>query len=140
MNNRKLNDDTIIRLIEAAAEARSKAYARYSHYAVGAALLTKSGEIFQGANVENAVYPLTMCAERCAVFTAVTQGHTEFQAIAVVTRDAGMPCGSCRQVLAEFGLDIEVIIADASGKVHMVSSVGELLPGAFGPQNLVSGG
>lgn len=140
MSKHILSNELTIRLVDAAIQARENAYARYSNYLVGAALLTNAGEVFTGANVENAVFPLTICAERSTVFSAVSAGQREFQAIAAVTRDGGMPCGSCRQVLAEFGLDIVVIIADTTGKIHQVTSVADLLPGVFGPQNLKSGG
>ena len=123
-------------LIERAVEARKLAYAPYSEYKVGAALLTEQGDIFTGANVENAAYPTTMCAERVAVFKAVTEGQLSFMAIAVVTSNGGTPCGSCRQVLSEFGLETLVLIADESGQVTMESTVGELLPGAFRPRDL----
>lgn len=124
-------------LIAKAIEARQWAYVPYSRYPVGAALLTRSGIVYRGANVENAAYPTTMCAERVAVFKAVSEGKREFDAIAVVTSNAGMPCGSCRQVLAEFGLDTLVIIANTEGKVAAELSVGELLPGCFRPGDLV---
>ena len=140
MDKTKLNDELTAGLVDAAIRAQREAYAPYSKYAVGAALLTASGEIFIGVNVENAVFPLTMCAERSAIFSAVSAGHRKFQAIAVATRDGGTPCGSCRQVMAEFGLEMEVIIADTSGNVRMITTVAELLPGAFGSQNLNSGG
>ena len=133
-----VNKETAARLVEIAAQVSEKAYARYSDYQVGAALLTSEGKIFTGVNVENSVYPVTVCAERSAMFTAVGEGYRSFEAIAVVTRDAGTPCGSCRQVLAEFGQDIEVIIADISGKIHQTTTVAELLPQAFGPGNLES--
>jgi cytidine deaminase len=123
-------------LIAAAQQAREQAYAPYSNYAVGAALLSKSGKTYLGANVENAAYPTSMCAERVALFKAVTEGEREFAAIAVVTRDGGSPCGSCRQALAEFGLKPEVFVANAAGELVITSTVGELLPGAFGPENL----
>jgi cytidine deaminase len=134
-----VNKETAATLVDLASQAREKSYARYSNYAVGAALLTSEGKIFTGVNVENAVYSLTVCAERSAIFTAVGEGYQNFEAIAVVTSDAGTPCGSCRQVLAEFGLDIEVIIADASGKIHQTVTAAELLPYSFGPENLDSG-
>ena len=140
MDKTKLNDELTAGLVDAAIRAQREAYALYSKYAVGAALLTASGEIFIGVNVENAVFPLTMCAERSAIFSAVSAGHRKFQAIAVATRDGGTPCGSCRQVMAEFGLEMEGIIADTSGNVRMITTVAELLPGAFGSQNLNSGG
>lgn len=123
-------------IIKAAQEAYTNAYARYSDYNVGAALLTADGRIFKGVNVENAVFGLTICAERAAVFNAVTEGVREFKAVAVVTRDGGTPCGSCRQVLAEFGVDIEVILADLDGNIRQTTTVGELLPFSFGVENL----
>jgi len=131
-----LNDETVRALVEQAARARSWAYAPYSHYAVGAALLTASGKIYDGVNVENAAYPTTMCAERVAVFKAVSEGELKFVAIAVVTSNAGTPCGSCRQVLAEFGLETAVIIADEHGTIHQTTTVAGLLPGAFTPRDL----
>lgn len=123
-------------LIEQARQARRHAYAPYSNYAVGAALLAESGKVYLGVNVENAAYPVGMCAERTALFTAVAQGERAFQAIAVVTEDGGTPCGSCRQALSEFGLDTIVWIADAQGRLSGETTVGELLPKAFGPVNL----
>lgn len=131
-----LNDETMRRLVAQAAQARSWAYAPYSHYPVGAALLTASGKIYDGVNVENAAFPVTMCAERVAVFKAVSEGEHDFVAIAVVTSNAGTPCGSCRQVLAEFGLDTAVIIADENGVVRQTTTVAGLLPGAFTPRDL----
>lgn len=124
-------------LIERARDVRQRAYAPYSEYPVGAALLGRSGQVFVGANVENAAYPTTMCAERIAAFTAVTQGERAFDAIAVVTLNGGAPCGSCRQVLSEFGGDLLVIVADAEGKIHLETKLKELIPHAFGPQDLV---
>jgi cytidine deaminase len=125
-------------LIDLAIEARRRAYAPYSKYAVGAALRTKTGKMFTGVNVENAAYPTTMCAERSAVFAAVTAGEREFEAIAVVTKNGGSPCGSCRQVLAEFGLDTIVLIANTEGELLEETTVFDLLPGAFTPGNLAS--
>jgi cytidine deaminase len=123
-------------LIERASTIREKAYAPYSKYHVGAALLTDSGEIFDGVNVENAVYSLTICAERNAVFQAVTHGHQDLKAIAVATDNGGSPCGSCRQVLSEFGPDMEVYLVDRSGSVVLETTIRELLPQAFGPTHL----
>jgi cytidine deaminase len=125
-------------LVQTAIEARKWVYAPYSNYPVGAALLTSSGRIYDGVNVENAAYPTSMCAERVAVFKAVSEGENQFQAIAVVTRDGGSPCGSCRQVLSEFGLDTIVLVADDQGNITLETTVDELLPGAFGSANLES--
>lgn len=123
-------------LVKLANETRKHAYAPYSNYKVGAALRTKSGRVFTGVNVENAAYPDSLCAERTAVFKAVSEGEREFEVIAVVNDNGGSPCGSCRQVLAEFGLDTQVILADGQGKVVMQTTVGELLPNAFQPHHL----
>lgn len=131
-----LTDEERKFLIELANEARRRAYAPYSNYQVGAALRTKSGRMFTGVNVENAAYPTTICAERVAVFKAVSEGEREFEAIAVVTSNGGPPCGSCRQVLAEFGTDTIVIIGDEQGNVVKETTVAKLLPGAFTPKDL----
>jgi cytidine deaminase len=131
-----LTSDERERLIAAAKEARQWAYAPYSNYAVGAALLSKSGRTYEGVNIENAVFPMTICAERVAVFKAVSEGEFDFEAIAVVTRNGGSPCGACRQVLAEFGMDTVVLIADETGQLVSELTVRDLLPGAFGSQDL----
>ena len=123
-------------LIEQANAVRVHAYAPYSHYPVGAALRTKSGRIYTGVNIENAAYPTGICAERVAVFKAVSEGQLDLEAIAVVTNNGGSPCGSCRQVLAEFGLDTLVLIADGTGKLIESMTVGELLPEAFQPHHV----
>ncbi len=123
-------------LIRAAQAVRRHAYAPYSHYPVGAALLTRSGKIYTGVNVENAAFPSGMCAERVAVFKAVSEGERAFEAIVVVTENGGAPCGACRQVLAEFGTDLEVVVADASGAVVLETTLADLLPASFGPQSL----
>lgn len=131
-----LTDEKQKELINKAVEVRKKAYAPYSNYQVGAALLAKSGDIFVGVNVENAAYPVTMCAERSAIFSAVSAGEQKFEAIAVATQNGGTPCGSCRQVLSEFGLDIDVLLVDDKGKLIQQSTVRELLPGAFLKEDL----
>ena len=132
----QLKDEQRKKLIELASQAREHAYAPYSKYKVGAALLTSSGKFFTGCNIENAAYPTSICAERVTVFKAVSEGEREFTAIAVVTSNGGSPCGSCRQVLAEFGLEIVVIIADTQGKIGKIATSAELLPGSFGPGDL----
>ena len=131
-----LDDDTKNSLVRSAADARQHAYAPYSRYPVGAAVLTESGRTFTGVNVENAAYPTGMCAERTAVFKAVSEGERRFRAVAVVTRNGGSPCGACRQVLAEFGLDIVVLIGDEAGRILQETTVRELLPASFGPGDL----
>lgn len=132
-----LTDDMRRKLIRVALEARKRAYVPYSNYPVGAALLTASGQIYDGVNIENAAYPTTICAERVAVFKAVSAGERDFSAIVVATLNGGSPCGSCRQVLSEFGLDTRVLIVDEQGRVLQETSLGELLPGAFGPRDLL---
>ena len=121
-------------LIEAAFRARQRAVAPYSKFKVGAALLTKSGKIITGANVESASYGLTCCAERVALFTALTEGHRRFAAIAIVARAPGgpMPCGACRQLLVEYAPNLLVWVADGASRRQIREfSVGELLPAAF---------
>ena len=122
-------------LVALAAQARQKAYAPYSGYTVGAALLAQSGRIYTGCNVENAVYPLSTCAERVAIVKAVSEGERKFAALAVVTENGGAPCGACRQTLREFGDDIIVLIADATG-AYRETTVAELLPGGFSAADL----
>ena len=123
-------------LIDLANEASRRAYAPYSNYPVGAALRTRSGRIFTGCNVENAAYPTSMCAERVAIFKAVSDGEKEFDVIAVVTPNGGSPSGGCRQVMAEFGLDTLVLISDGQGHLVQETTVAGLLPGAFTPKDL----
>lgn len=131
-----LTDELRKSLIQTAIQARQWAYAPYSNYPVGAALLTASGRVYDGINVENAAYPETICAERVAVFKAVSEGEMEFEAIAVVTENGGPPCGACRQVLAEFGLDIVILIADVNANLKAEINLADLLPSAFTPQDL----
>ena len=125
------------KLIDLAIQARQWAYAPYSKYTVGAVVLTDSGKIYDGVNIENAAYPTTICAERVAIFKAVSEGEHHFKTIVVATEDGGNPCGSCRQVMAEVGMDSEVIIVDTTGKVTLTTTVAELLPGAFTHKHLI---
>lgn len=134
----KITDEEKQSLIDLANEARRRAYVPYSNYPVGAALRTKTGRIYTGVNVENAAYPQTMCAERVAIFKAVSEGETEFEVIAVVTNNGGSPCGGCRQVMAEFGLDAVVLFANGQGEMVKEMTVNELLPEAFTPKHLVT--
>jgi cytidine deaminase len=125
------------RLVAAATEARRRAYAPYSRFAVGAALVSKGGRVFTGCNVENASYGLTMCAERVALFRAVAEGVREFEAIAVACGDSPCsPCGACRQALYEFAPNLRVIMADGAGKTWEAARLAELLPAAFGPDSV----
>ena len=123
-------------LIDLANTARQRAYVPYSNYPVGAVVRTRSGRLYTGVNVENAAYPQTMCAERVAIFKAVSEGEKEFEVIAVVTDNGGSPCGGCRQVMAEFGLDTTVLLADGAGRLVKETTVSELLPEAFTPESL----
>ena len=122
------------KLIEAAIAARLQAYAPYSGFFVGAAVLA-GGRIFSGCNVENASYGLTCCAERTAVFAAVAAGAKEFAAIAIVTSNGGSPCGACRQVLREFGTTTLVIMSRPKGR-PTAALLQDLLPDSFGPEQL----
>jgi cytidine deaminase len=115
--------------------ARDRAYAPYSRYQVGAAVLGDNGQIYPGANVENAAYGSTMCAERTAVYGAIMAGARHILALAVCTENGGSPCGACRQVLVEFAGDIPVWLADAQGNIRQ-SSLYTLLPDHFGPEML----
>jgi len=131
-----LNEAERRALIDLALEARRRAYAPYSNYTVGAALRTRSGKLYTGVNVENAAYPATICAERTSVVKAVSEGEKEFEVIAVATANGGTPCGICRQVLSEFGLDTLVLIANEKGELVEEMTVAGLLPGAFTPDKL----
>ena len=122
-------------LIAAARAARAHAYAPYSNYRVGAAILLPDGRILTGVNVENASYGLAMCAERTAVFKAVAEGVREIMAVAVCTDNSGSPCGACRQVLVEFAGDIPVYLSDDAGNVRE-TTLYALLPDHFGPEHL----
>jgi cytidine deaminase len=131
-----LTDQERHALIDLANEARRRAYAPYSNYPVGAALRTKSGRIYTGCNVENAAYPAGICAERVAIFKAVSEGEKEFEVMAVATPNGGSPCGICRQVMAEFGLDTIVLISTGDGRLLQETTVRELLPAAFVPSSM----
>ncbi len=125
------------KLIELARIARENAYAPYSHFKVGTALLTKNGKVFTGCNIENSSFGASMCAERVAVFKAVSEGEREFETIALVTNteEPAMPCGICRQVLSEFAPNIKIYAANLTGTVKE-TSLKELLPYAFTKEDL----
>ena len=129
-------------LIKLALEARKNSYSPYSDFKVGAALLTKSGKVYTGCNIENAAFGPTVCAERTALFKAVSEGEREFVRIAVaggkndIPDSYAFPCGVCRQVLAEFcGADFEIISA-VSTEDSVIRTLSEMLPDSFGPDNL----
>lgn len=129
-------------LIRQALAARQNAYAPYSHFKVGASLLTDTGEIFSGANVENASYGATICAERSAILQAIFHGQKQIAAIAIVgfaedsKIDYAYPCGICRQVLNEFSTAKTIIIVAKSIETYEVYTMAEMLPHGFGPDNL----
>ena len=122
-------------LFQQAIEAREYSYSPYSNYKVGAALLTANGKIYKGCNIENAAYTPSVCAERTAVFKAISEGETEFVAIAVATSNAGAPCGVCRQVLREFAPNLTIIFGSID-RPYQVVTLPDLLPNSFGPENL----
>ncbi len=132
----QLTDEMRDTLIQSALQARQYAYVPYSGYKVGAALLSTSGVIYDGVNIENASYSPTVCAERVAFFKAVSEGERHFEAIAVATENGGSPCGVCRQVMAEFSLDMWVICVNDKGEVAFECTARELLPHAFSPADL----
>ena len=126
------------KLVKEAEKARKKAYTPYSKFKVGAAVLSVDGKIFSGCNIENASFGLAVCAERVAIFKAISEGSTKFKAIAVIgdTDKPCSPCGACRQVISEFGEDIPLIMANLKGDVK-IKKIKELLPGAFGKNDLL---
>jgi len=130
--SQQMKEEGYSSLIQAALNARKKAYAPYSKFRVGAALETVDGTVFTGCNVENSSFGLCICAERTAICAAVSSGYQQFKAIAVAAKPFASPCGACRQFLAEFGTDIQVIAVDADDisnkKIWLVE---ELLPGSF---------
>jgi cytidine deaminase len=129
-----LADDT--HMIQAAIDASKHAYMPYSGYAVGAALLAQDGTLFTGCNVENAAYPASICAERTALVKAVSIGVREFDTLVVATRNAGAPCGVCRQMLSEFAPDLRVLLVDFDGTLHSETTMRHLLPDNFKPSDL----
>lgn len=126
------------KLIGEAEKARKKAYTPYSKFKVGAAILTSEGRIFSGCNIENASFGLTICAERVAVFKAISKGFKKFEAIAIIadTLRPCYPCGACRQVILEFGEDITLVMANLKGDIK-INKIKELLPEAFNKNDLL---
>jgi cytidine deaminase len=133
MNDTKIKSQVRESVGRAAVEARERAYARYSKFQVGAALLAADGRIFTGCNVENASYGLTICAERAAVFAAVAAGQQKFELLAIATTGGAAPCGACRQVLAEFSPDLPILLIDINQQGSIVeANLRDLLPRTFG--------
>lgn len=123
-------------LIAAAREARDRAYAPYSHYHVGAAVITEDGVVFTGCNVENASYPASICAERIAITKAVSEGYSNFHTIVVATENGGAPCGICRQVMFQFAPEMRVLLVDEK-TITGDFVLSDLLPHGFGPDSLL---
>jgi cytidine deaminase len=129
-------DSAIQTLVKKAIDATQHAYIPYSHYPVGAALQAADGTIYTGCNIENAAYPVTICGERTALAKAVSEGQRQFTVIVVATRNAGSPCGMCRQMLFEFSPTMRVILTDLDGNIRSDCSLSDLLPDGFGPSSL----
>lgn len=130
-----VNDD-IQQLIRQADDARRHAYIPYSHYPVGAALRAADGTVYTGCNIENASFPVTICAERVALVKAISEGQREFETIVVVTPNGGSPCGMCRQMLYEFAPSLRVILANEDGEIVHDTPLSDLLPLGFSPADL----
>lgn len=140
MDGDELDQESRERLVLAARDAMRLSYSPYSHYPVGAALLLADGRVMQAANIENAAYPVSLCAERAAVAAALAAGSREFRAIAVASRGdpPAPPCGACRQVLSEFNPGLPVLVAGESGAATLYN-LQDLLPWSFGPKHLAHG-
>lgn len=131
-----MSDHTLSSLIEQATAVAQNAYAPYSHYAVGSALLAADGHTFVGCNVENAAYPVTFCAERGALASAISQGARDFTTLVIATRDGGSPCGMCRQALFEFTPLLRVVCITFDGHITLDAPLNELLVAGFTPASL----
>jgi cytidine deaminase len=129
-------DTALQALVRQAIDATRHAYIPYSHYPVGAALRAADGTIYTGCNVENASYPVTICAERTALVKAVSEGQRQFDLLAVATRNGGSPCGMCRQMLFEFAPELRIVTVDLDGVLYSDCTLSELLPNGFGPSSL----
>jgi cytidine deaminase len=124
-------------LIDTARQYVKNSYSPYSNYPVGAAVLAEDGLVYGGTNIENSAHPSGLCAERVAINKAISEGNRKILAVAVVTRNAGAPCGACRQVMREFGrLDIPIILTTIEDGVEEDFTLGDLLPRSFGPEDL----
>ena len=130
------SDPAVQHLLQVAIAVTKHAYIPYSNYPVGAALRAVDGTVYSGCNIENAAYPATICAERTALVKAVSEGQRSFDLLVVVTKNAGSPCGTCRQMLYEFSPHLRVILADLAGNVASDTTLSALLPDGFGPDRL----
>ena len=136
MNMHEPKSSDIDRLAKAALKVRDHAYAPHSHFYVGAALLMDDGKIYSGCNVENASFSLTICAERVAASAAVAAGYRSWRAIAIASDGGAMPCGACRQFLAEFGIDLKIVVVDVIEGTKEIRRLSQLLPDSFAANNL----
>lgn len=135
-----IEKDVQQKLLKLASEARERSYSPYSHYSVGAALLTKDGRVYQGCNIENASFTPTICAERTAFFKAIFDGVRDFSAIAVIGSGTlpAYPCGVCRQVMSEFcDVDFVIVTSNCDGSKVIVQTLDDMLPYRFGPKDLL---
>ena len=123
-------------LVLAAINVSKQAHAPYSNYRVGAAIVSKNGKVFTGCNVENAAYPSGICAERVAIFKAVSEGEKDFSLLAIVTKNGGMPCGACRQVMSEFSNNLPIIVSNDKGEITQETTLDLLLPHSFGANDV----
>ena len=121
-----------LELIKHATKAQKNSQSKYSNFAVGCSILCEDGTIIYGCNIESAVYPSTLCAERVAIYSALSQGHTKFKAIAIVSDNFAKPCGSCRQIIYEYLGDIPIYISSTEGKEFTTHYIKDLLPYPFG--------
>lgn len=128
---------TVDEMKEIAMKAQERSYSPYSNYKVSAAVLTGSGKIFSGANIENASYSPSCCAERVAVFKAVSEGYKDIKAVVIVVGDGASPCGVCRQVMYEFNPEAFIICANRQGNIYNEYKLNEILPYGFGPEKLL---
>jgi cytidine deaminase len=129
-------DAAIQSLVQQAIDVTRHAYIPYSNYPVGAALRAADGTVYTGCNVENASYPVTICAERAALVKAISEGRRAFDLLTVATRNGGSPCGMCRQMLFEFAPDLRIITTDLDGRICFDCQLSDLLPNGFGPSHL----
>lgn len=136
VNQGSIATETLQEMVNKAIDARNNAYCPYSEYSVGAAILTESGKIFAGCNVENASYSGTICAERSALFSAVSAGSRDIKAVVIVLNAEASPCGFCRQALYEFNPEAYIYAATPEGTIYNSWRLDELLPHGFGPKHL----
>ena len=126
------NNSSSAKLIKEAIKAQKRSKSKYSNFPVGCALLSDNNKVIHGCNIESAVYPSTMCAERVAIYSAISQGITKFKAVAIVSNNSAKPCGSCRQIIYEYVGDVPIYISDSNGNSVETYYIKDLLPHPFG--------